>query len=613
MRPQIKSSFYLILFIFLCHCYASGNTPQQQLAYFRAQIDSAQQEMNAPEVAAAYSKIVELCRNTPSLENELPENLYQYGLWSSYSGNYQTAIQIHIELLNMLDGCEDESLRLLKAQANMHLGVTCFFLEHWDDALLYYQKAKEIATELGNIQGVSIAENNIGNIYQKKGDFQQAIRQYQQSLLLQEEIGDQEAVCNTYFNIGSCYKEMKLYEKSLPFFDQALAMAKEIGESEIHALSLIELAHYHAIEKKEFYQAEQLIAEAEKLAEKAGFFQVLEEVYRVRSEIEEKQGHFALALEYHKKYKALSDTLFNEYSVDKLHEYEVRYQTQEKELEILRQQAEISHHKTLQYIYIIGLSVAALLVLLFVYIIILRTKRNRELRQINSTKDKFFTIISHDLKNPAIAQRNAIQLLHRYGAEWEQEVLHEYYTELLASAEGEVELLNSLLNWAQVQTGRMPYHPDTFDLAEVIRPEITMADHLAAQKNIALVVRMPEHIMVTGDRNMLTTIIRNLLTNAIKFTREMGKIELEITPSNQEYLISVCDNGVGMSTEQMQNLFFIDKQQSRAGTAGEWGSGLGLIVTKEFIEKHGSTLHVESEPEKGSRFWFFLTFASHLK
>lgn len=598
---------YAALFaLYPIQTYSNENklSPQQQLEYYQKQIDTAQQERNVLKMAAAYGKIVELCRKTPAFNDKLPENLYQHGLWSSYAGDYQKAIQAQIELLEMPNKEGDKDLFKLKARANMQLGVTYFFMERWDDALTHYQKAKEMAIELNDKQGLSIAENNIGNIYQKKGNYLMAIEQYQYSLQLQKEVDDKESICNTYYNIGTSYQELGKRKESFPFFTKALEIAKEIGEAEIHALSLIELAQYNAAEKHQFHQADLQIAEAETLAKETGYNQVLKEIYLIRSQFEEGKGNFAAALDYYKKHKELSDTLFTQHSAEKLHEYEVRYQTQEKELKIEKQQSEIKRHKTWQLIYIVGLIAAVLLLSLLVSIVRLRTKRNLELKEINATKDKFFSIISHDLKNPAIAQRNALQLLSENANNWNDDTLEQYYAELLKSANYQVELLYDLLNWAQAQTGRMPYKPIPFDFAEAIRPEIAMIENMANNKNIKFDVQMPEHAIITGDRNMLLTVIRNLLTNAVKFTNEHGEVSFDIVSSDRNYIISVSDNGVGMKTEQLQNLFHIDRQQSKAGTAGEQGSGLGLIVCKGLIEKHGSTLHVESQEGKGSKFWF---------
>ena len=581
-------------------------SPLQQIEYYKAQIDSANQERNALKIAAIYGEIVALCRETPVLEEKLPEYLYEYGTWSTYAGNHQTAIQAMIELLDMPDNPDDKSLFTLKARANNGLGMTYFFLERWDNALVHYQKARDMATELQNRLGISIAENNIGNIYQKKGNYRQAIEHYRRCLQLQEEINDRETICNTYFNLATCYIELSNFNESLPNFDLALNMAREIGDKEIESLCLVRLATYHAKEKRQFIEAIKQIDRAELIAEEAGYRQVLEDIYHTRSAIEEARGDFASALAYFKKHKMLKDSLFNEKTVNQLQEYEVRYQTKEKELEIERQQAEISRHKTRLFIVTCGLIVAGLLLVLLIYIVRLRNKRNRELADMNATKDKFFSIISHDLKNPAVAQRDALQLLLDNSDQWNTASLTNYYQKLLKSANGQVALLYDLLNWAQVQTGRMPYNLTQFDLATALQSCIGLIRNMAESKGVIFDVQMPETALVTGDHNMLTTVVRNLLDNAVKFTEKGGNVLLQIDDAGRKYTVSISDTGIGMNSEQMENLFRIDYRRSRKGTAGEQGTGMGLIVCKELIEKHGSRLYVESEEGHGSRFTFEL-------
>jgi len=207
-----------------------------------------------------------------------------------------------------------------------------------------------------------------------------------------------------------------------------------------------------------------------------------------------------------------------------------------------------------------------------------------------------------------------LQLLIKNARLWDADTLTNYYQDLLKSAEGQVELLYNLLNWAQIQTGRMAYTPAAFNLPARIRSDISLIRKMAENKGIAFVVDMPEDALVTGDSNMLSTVVRNLLTNAVKFTPAGGTVTLNISPCDPnrvsnpvrvgQYTISVTDTGVGMSEEQIRNLFQLGSGQSRRGTADEQGSGLGLIVCKELLGKHGSELHVESEEGRGSRFWF---------
>ena len=175
-------------------------------------------------------------------------------------------------------------------------------------------------------------------------------------------------------------------------------------------------------------------------------------------------------------------------------------------------------------------------------------------------------------------------------------------------------LLYNLLNWAQAQTGQMPYQPTPFDLAaELRKSDVSLLRNMAERKDISFIVAIPDEAIVTGDANMLLTVVRNLLTNAIKFTAPGGTVTLDVSPCRNgkscvstDYIVSVSDTGVGMSGEQIRNLFSIDRQHSRRGTTGETGAGLGLIVCRELLGKHGSELHIKSEVGKGSHFWFEL-------
>jgi signal transduction histidine kinase len=253
-----------------------------------------------------------------------------------------------------------------------------------------------------------------------------------------------------------------------------------------------------------------------------------------------------------------------------------------------------------------------LLLSLLAYIVVLRNRRNRTLTEMNALKDKFFSIISHDLKNPAVAQRDSLQILVDNANQLAPHTLADYYQKLLKSANGLVDLLKNLLNWAQLQTEREIYHPITFNFVAALQPDLDVIKNMAEHKNIAFEALLPPTALITADEKMFVTVVRNLLTNAVKFTPEEGKVTLEVARKEEstkarmddEYIISVVDTGVGMSQEHITNLFRLDSVHSQRGTAGEHGSGLGLIVCKEMLEKHGSLLHIESTEGKGSKFWF---------
>ena len=284
----------------------------------------------------------------------------------------------------------------------------------------------------------------------------------------------------------------------------------------------------------------------------------------------------------------------------------MKYETAEKQLQIERQQTEIVRQRTLKFILTGVLIAAGLLLSLSVYTVRLRTRRNRTLTQINATKDKLFSIISHDLKNPAVTQRNGISTLYENVRNWDSDTISNYCGKLLKLANDNVELLYTLLSWAQTQSGTIPYQPRMFDFVDTVLSEAGAIQTMADAKEVILVVKLPASALITGDDKMLATVVRNLLVNAVKFTAKGGTVTLAISPCGVStgYTISVTDTGTGMTAEQIHNLYSLAGQTSQRGTAGETGVGLGLIVCKEFLGIHGAVLQIQSEEGKGSRFWF---------
>jgi signal transduction histidine kinase len=621
-----KRFLFFVLLLAAAKAIATAqDSPAEQFAAYQVQAEKLAQQQDIMAIISVYEKMTELCRQTPELKDELYGSMYNFALYSTYGGNYQQSIDLLVELLELpeiIHATEKETdLLTIKARAEIQFGTACFFLERWDDALVHYLTAKDLALQLDNRHGLSITENNIGNIYQKKGNYVQAIEQYERCIDLQDSIGDEETLCNTCYNLGTCHSELGNWTEAYSFFEKALQTAVKIDEKEILSLCLKEMALYNATKKHDFIKAAEQVSQAENIASQAGFRQVLGEVYNVRSLIEEEKGSADEALAYHKKYKALSDSLFNEKTVNKISEYEIRYKTAEKELEIERQHGVIARQNMLRNGLFTGLGLLTVILGLLWYSLRLRSRRTRELSEMNATKDSFFSIISHDLKGPAVSQREALQILLDGAESWDAALLKDYYRELLRSADGQVELLYNLLNWAQVQTGRMPYYPRPFNLIAELHNDLALMRSMAERKGVVLKFSMPGDALVTGDANMLLTVVRNLTTNAIKFTPQGRAVTLAIAPyaagtgnapsmprtsGNRAYTVTVSDEGVGMTAEQLHNLFRIDTRRSHRGTAGETGSGLGLIVCKELLEKHGCTLHVETETGQGSRFWFVI-------
>jgi len=232
--------------------------------------------------------------------------------------------------------------------------------------------------------------------------------------------------------------------------------------------------------------------------------------------------------------------------------------------------------------------------------------KNSELQKLNSEKDKFFSIIAHDLKSPFNSIIGFSDLLVEQVRERDFEGIEEYARVILSSSERVMNLLTNLMEWTRSQTGRMNFNPKEIDLVNLINDNLQLFDKIAEQKSITITSDLPTSLTVQADESMINTVVRNLISNAIKFTHPGGEIALSVEGKEREVIVSVRDTGVGIPQSTIEKLFRIDENFSTTGTQKEVGTGLGLILCKEFVEKHNGKIWVESEQGKGSTFIFSL-------
>ncbi|MFH1050630.1 MAG: HAMP domain-containing sensor histidine kinase [bacterium] len=233
-------------------------------------------------------------------------------------------------------------------------------------------------------------------------------------------------------------------------------------------------------------------------------------------------------------------------------------------------------------------------------------EQNIELSKINSTKDKFSSIIAHDLRGPMGTLMKLSAILSDEFDTFDKEDRSLFLKEIKESSENVYHLLENLLTWSRSQKGAIVFNPEILNLHNVVEDVLNSLRIVAATKKILITTDIPGDIMINADENMLKTVIRNFIGNSIKFTLEEGNILVTQKKLDGLNQISVTDNGIGMDEETLNKLFKIDEHQSSDGTAGEKGTGLGLILCKEFVEKHGGKVFVESEIGKGSTFSFTL-------
>ncbi|MFA5418642.1 MAG: PAS domain S-box protein, partial [Bacteroidales bacterium] len=234
--------------------------------------------------------------------------------------------------------------------------------------------------------------------------------------------------------------------------------------------------------------------------------------------------------------------------------------------------------------------------------------KNEELLQVNNEKDKFFSIIAHDLKSPFNSIVSYCQLLDHQVKEKDYHEIENYTDIILRSSNNALDLLMNLMEWAQSQTGRMKFSPEYFKMDHLLDEILPLFMESARLKAISIKKEYPPNIHVFADKSMISTIWRNLLSNAIKFTNPGGVVTVSGTKEQTELTSKVCDTGVGIDNNHLKKLFRIDENHSTLGTQDEKGTGLGLILCQEFVDKHKGTIWAESEPGKGSCFYFSIPY-----
>jgi len=244
------------------------------------------------------------------------------------------------------------------------------------------------------------------------------------------------------------------------------------------------------------------------------------------------------------------------------------------------------------------------------FLLLIKERQDLKIQQLLKDKNQFFSIIAHDLRGPLGASLGLSEMLSESVNEYSREEIQEMTEMIYQSNKNSYKLLENLLDWSQVQTGMIEFNPKKLALNTLIKENVELNKNAALHKNISLSFDSNELIEVEADKNMIDTIVRNLLTNAIKFTDKHGEIKVKMKKYPQKAEVSIIDSGIGIPNNIKEKLFKINGKVTQRGTENEMGTGLGLLLCGEFIRKHQGEIWVESEIGKGSTFKFSLPLES---
>jgi signal transduction histidine kinase len=491
-----------------------------------------------------------------------------------------------------------------------------------EEALDTYQMVLKDVDKLNQPHVEAEVLLNIANLYKSGGQYKEAIEEHKRSLAISRSINDKKMEALSLNEIGSIYWLMKNNEKALANYVIALDIRKSLKDKKAIAQSYNNIGILYYNQKNleraiaNLNLALQAVNDAEAPQEVSRTCEYLSQCYKER-------GDFKRSLELKEHQLGIVDLIERERDEQRLLGQEIdQREKQIVNLEADRKQRDqkLLEQKRLQNFLFIVIALGVVIVLLTLYLYIVKRRSNKilevahakvqeqnvELQNLNATKDKFFSIISHDLKGPLNSLTSFSGLLINHADSLSKEEIQMLAKDLDKSLKNLFALLENLLEWSRAQTGNIEFKPSVFDLTEVLEENKALLTAQAHNKKISLVNTSLGAVQVQADRNSVNTVVRNLISNAIKFTPPEGKIELGVKLSSDMVIVSIADNGVGMSKEIMSKLFRIDTKHTTKGTADEKGTGLGLILCKEFIEKNGGSISVDSEIGVGSVFRFSL-------
>ena len=575
--------------------------------------------------SARYNTFIVDCLNE-ALDSAITQNndslqveVYNYlGLAYYNVGNYERATNNFYMGLNILD--ESPNTRQSSKIYN-NMGMIFDELGDYTQALAYYRKSFYLDSLSHNEKGYILSFINFGISYQNLEQYDSSRYYNEKAYQLAQKYGDSLSMVNIVNNLGTLEYDLKNYGKSLDYYEQSLKLYKATNDWSGIATAMNNIGLVH-LDKKEYPEALKNFKEALRIATDLDLYDFSGDIFSNLTIYYEELGDFKNAFQYYDKYNEVYDSLVGEKQNKMIRKLEAQYQFEKKQREILELKQENKEQKEIidstenmqGYLYFIIFLVGVFLIILF---FMLRKEKmlakelqekTVELKKSNVAKDRFFSIIAHDLKNPFNALVSYTSLLRTDFDSFTREELNHIIADLNKATEQGFALLENLLFWTRSQTNMIKVYKTFFNLKGIVDNVTSLATPNLVEKSQTIEVDIEEDLEVFADKDMIATVLRNLIFNSIKFSFPNTVIRVEAKRINKNFQISVIDQGVGIDAEKQHQFFDYEENTSTSGTSGEKGSGLGLVICREFVEKNNGIIWVESEPGKGATFRFTIPY-----
>ncbi len=604
--------------------------------YFRGQYDTSLQ---------FAQQALPLLREL-NLRKEWAENLSIISYLYNAKGNTQKALDYNLQALRLRQQMRDntEIAKSLNSIGDFYLKGN-----NMAKALQNYRQSLQASQQIDSRRGVAFSMSNIGQVYLRQGDYGQALEYFRNALDINQKLSSPYQVAVSRANIGAAYAGLGQYGLAREAYQEALCLFDRLKNQQHYCAVLNQIGYTYS---RQGAYTEALVRHQQVLCianNQAGEFgPVLRETNKAIADTYLAMNQPIEFARYYRQYDSLQKAHERLENKNKIAEMQTQFEEEEneKKLQQVNQQrklqaVQLSRQRTISYFLIacVGLSVGFSVVLFSFYrhkqqsnkrlreqnVIItqqyeeLNQANNRlntlnekllasetELRKSNETKDKFFSIIAHDLRSPLATFTAFLSVLSDKDQDFTPEQIIQVTTRTEKSLHNLSALLNNLLQWSQSQMGHTRYDPEAVWLHDAVQQTAGLLGDEAAHKGIQLSAAVGQDLFAFADRNMFSFVLRNLISNAVKFTPAGGTISVTGVNQGEKLLLTVSDTGVGIPTESCEKLFRLNSSFTTPGTQNERGTGLGLLLCKEFVERNGGSIWVESTVGEGSHFKFTL-------
>lgn len=511
--------------------------------------------------------------------------LLNIGVTYDNNGDYENCLKYYYEALDAVNENDKATIALLQS----YIAEVYLTLKDNTRAEEYLKKAIENAKISDDTNSLIWAFSSLGKIEQEKRNYNLAENYFKESLLLAQKTDFKLEIIHSLSDLGKFYSATNRLKESEEHLQRALALAKELN-----SLSDLNV------------------------------------IYGEMAALYQKKQDYRTAYDYHKKYKTVSDSLFALSNNEKIAELQSKHELKrvERETELLKHENELQKKIiSSQKIIALIISLFAIASIIFIWILlrnrnkILKAKdellfkheeidahrkeisrKNDELANLNATKDKFFSIIAHDLRNPIAAFVNITDLLEQDYERLNESDKKEIISQMSVSSKNLIRLLENLLTWARISSNKIEMYPEKLILSDLVESSITPYMQSAQNKKIKITTSISNNIVINSDKFIIQTIIGNLINNAIKFSSSLSEILVSLAENPDNYILSIKDHGIGIEESQLRNIFTLGKFQTGRGTMGESGTGLGLVLVKDLIEMLNWKIEVKSKVNSGTEF-----------